>query len=318
LYPGLVLADAIQSLGDPASGDPAVVVAHEAHWQELRETFEAWPSSDPQGPLNWLTAQGGLGQVARDQAQAAEGTACWWLPGDWPALVLADLAGTDPELNRRFETAEAMINALKTWQEGEPRPLIALTPTLLAAVLSEQAPLPRGAVVLNLCWPEPDLQSAWLHLLARATAVLECRPAVRAYLKSLGLSVSWPSPSVRQTLPQTASGLRYLLLSLTESAAEATLARHAEKLDPYRYSAFLRLDAQMLSLESEAKSPIAWLEAVREKHDRWVWLTGTPTPEDIRTWSIQAWAEQRGVAMQMLEQNDATWVTALCKPETDA
>jgi hypothetical protein len=74
----------------------------------------------------------------------------------------------------------------------------------------------------------------------------------------------------------------------------------------------------MLSLESEAKSPIAWLEAVREKHDRWVWLTGTPTPEDIRTWSIQAWAEQRGVAMQMLEQNDATWVTALCKPETDA
>ena len=66
------------------------------------------------------------------------------------------------------------------------RVLIALTAPLLELFFKGDCIIPYGVIILNLVWPKPTQQSAWLHLLARAKLVLECRAEVRAFLQGIG------------------------------------------------------------------------------------------------------------------------------------
>lgn len=318
LHPGAVLADAVAALGDPAGGEAAVIEAHENHWRMVQAMFSSWPAEDPQGPLRWLSAQADLAGMGSGGARPAGGLACWGVSGDWATWLLAELAGADPDRHRSFTSPQTLRAALASEQPHEPPPLLALTPTLLAMLLAEGTSLPANCAVLNLSWPEPSEQSAWLHLLARTSLVLECRPAVRAYLLGLGLPVTWPRAAAGPTALQPESGGRHLLLALRESSAEAALAGRAEQLDPQRYSAYLRLDAQLVSLGEEPAAAGLWLTTQRRCHDRWIWLTGPPEPDDLKAWALRAWAEQHRVALTPLDPGDRTWLESLRRQERSA
>jgi hypothetical protein len=315
LRPGLVLADPLASLGDPSEGQPRVIRAHEAYWQAIQNAFAVWPGTDRLGPLRWLQEQAGLEQLGCASAPA-RGLACWWLPGDWPAPLLAELAGADLAQSRAFSHPTALIEALPSERAHEPPILLAITPAVLAQLLDQNSRLPAGTAVLNLAWPEPGQQSAWLHLLAGAERILECRPAVRAYLQGLGLRALWCDPPAPMLLESTAE--RQLLLGLTSSGAEAQLARQAERLDPGRYSACLRLDAQMLSLGDAAEAPGLWLTQMQRRHGRWLWLSGMPEPDDVRAWALFAWARQRRLPLHLVGEADPGWLDGLYRPEATA
>ena len=320
LRPGLVLADPITSLGDPASGEHAVIEAHEAYWQAIEQAFSLWPGDDRLGPLTWLAGQAGVELLGCAGSSPAQGMACWWMPGDWPAPLLAGLAGADPSLSRGFADPEAVVQGLDEHSADAAPVLLALTPALLARLLAEQRRLPPGVAVLNLTWPAAAEQSAWLHLLAGAATVLECRPAVRAYLLALGLRAQWCTPSAAAP-PDTTDRQPQLLLAFAGGPAEALLARRAEQLDPERYSAYLRLDAQFLSLGSTAEAPVRWLNGMKQRHGRWVWLTGPPAPDDLQAWAVLAWAQHHSVPLTLLKESDLaaqTWLTNLMGTEATA
>ena len=308
LHPGLVAR-----LGDPASGDQPVIRAHEAYWQDIADTFALWPADDSLGPLRWLDRQIGLDELGTSQPRPARGLELWWLPGDWHAALLADLAGADPQHFCSFPSLEALIEALEARQSEDPPVLLSLTPALLAHLLARQTALPAGVAVLNLVWPAPGEQTAWLQLLAGATLVIDCRATVRAYLQGIGLRALWcPAP------PDAARGdghQRQLLLAFGDGPAEAQLTPQAGELDPHRYSTVLRLDAQLQSMGDDPQAVSAYLERMRRNHGRWLWLEEPPGPEDIRGQAVLAWAQQRQVPLSLGMTNGTDHPTDATRPK---
>ena len=124
--------------------------------------------------------------------------------------------------------------------------LISLTPSLYELFLAGSFTLPDGVAILNLMWPSPSQQSSWLHFLAQASFVLECRAAIRSFFLGLGFKSMWPRPIKSQSALQQ-SDAPTLLLALESSPAEAQLAAAAPVLNADRYDAYFRLDAELQS-----------------------------------------------------------------------
>jgi hypothetical protein len=321
LYPGLVLAKPLASLGDPDSwkhrviGRHRVIKAHESYWRKIADTFALWTSDGEVNPLAWLANQPGVAGLGLTTEPLARGLSCWWLPGDWPAPLLASLAGGDPGQCRAFHDPEALIQGLEARQTDGSPVLLAVTPAVLIQLLQRSSPLPAGVAILNLVWPQPELQSAWLHILAGASLVLEHRPALRAYLQGAGLRALWCAPPASASEAIGGDQLPALLLAMGESRAETQLAERAPSLHTRRYSAYLRLDAQLLSLGNSPAAATTWLDRQRRSHGRWVWLNGPPDPADARSWAVLAWARQHGVSMTVVDGDNGSshWLDPLCR-----
>lgn len=301
LHPELVFSDPTIHLGQLKRFKYRVIRAHQSYWNDIVETFALWPADDTLGPLLWLNRQAGLEHLGTNKAAPARGLALWLLPGDWHAALIANLAGADLLHSRRFACLEALIEALDARQSKDPAVLLSLTPPLLAHLLARGMALPTGVAVLNLVWPSPGEQTAWLQLIAGATSVIECRPPVRAYLQGLGLNALW-CPA-RPGKPPESSTQRCLLLACHEGPAETLLSQRAHELDPRRYSAILRLDAQLQNLEPNPKAVVDWLEGMRRSHDHWLWLDEPPGPEDVRAQAVLIWARQQGVPIKLAMEN---------------
>lgn len=313
LHPGLVLADPVASLGDPQSDGPEVVRAHEAYWKQVADTFSVWQSPEERNPLDWLAKQPGIDKLFVIDEPLARDLCCWWLPGDWSAPLLAGIAGADPNQCRIFDDPEALIQGLETHEPHHGCILLTITPTILLHLMQRNGPLPKGVAVLNLVWPQPELQSAWLQILAGATLVLEHRPAIRVYLQSAGLRAHWRTPPALGPKQTGGEQRPTLLLAMSEGWAEAQLAQRAAELDANRYDAYLRVDAQAASLGDSPTATSTWFEQLRLSHGRWVWLNGPPGPADERSWAVLSWAQQNGVHMDVVDgQNrDDHWLDPL-------
>jgi hypothetical protein len=313
LHSGLIMIDPVASLGDPCTGVHSVIKAHEAHWAEIREVFALWPKQEPLAPLQWLNRRPGHEQLGITLEPPGKGWRCWWLPGDWPAPLLAGLAGADPKRSQRFQTPETLVSALASHQETDPPALLALTLPVLAQLLERSTPLPPNVALLNLVWPDPNIQAAWLHLLAEAALVIECRPAVRAYLQAVGLRALWCTPPAAPA-PASESQKPHLLLAMDTGPAEALLASQAHRLDANRYSAYFRLDAQLVSLGDEPEAASCWLDEQHRSHGCWRWLSGTPQPDEIRSHALLAWARQHCITVTMVEKDcNDSWLEPLLK-----
>ena len=138
---------------------------------------------------------------------------------------------------------------------------------------------------------------AWLHHLVQACLIVECRPAVRAFLQGLGLPAAWPDATHRQAAAMKPAAIpadgSSLLLAVAGGVAEAQLSAAAARLNPDRYEAVLRLDAQFQSLGAPEQA-LHWLNAQGQRHHRLLWL-GPPLPGgDPKAHAVLAWARQRG------------------------
>jgi hypothetical protein len=317
LLPGLVLADPVAMFGEPSSGEEPLL-AHEAYWREIAATFSLWPSGDALGPLQWIAEQSRMGELGITEQPLAVGMSCWWPEGHWEAPLLAGLAGADLSVAQCFATPDPMLSALRSRADGLPV-LLALTEPVLELLLASEERLPAGVALLNLVWPRVELQSFWLHLLAKAELILECRPAVRAYLQGLGLPARWselPSAAKRRGQRGWPERRPALLLATAASPAEACLAESVNRLDPSRYSAYLRLDAQMQCLGGSSPALLHWLDQRRRDHARWVWLNPPAIAGDPKAYAVLAWARRHGPALQVLtasSQASDAWLTALCR-----
>ena len=178
--------------------------------------------------------------------------------------------------------------------------IVALTQPLLELFLSEKLNVPENLAFLNLVWPRPTQQSAWLHLLAQGTMVVECRKTVRAFLQGLGFESLWPSNVINyQESPNQDAPT--LLLALESGEAEAQLASAAQELNADRYNAILRLDAEL-----QQQDPLKWLEKQFNSHGRWLWLNPLSPASNPKGHAVVAWAIQRGANLKFLSDEPAT------------
>ena len=100
-----------------------------------------------------------------------------------------------------------------------------------------------------------------------------------------------------------------LLLALESGVAEAQLAAAAPTLNPDRYNAFLRLDAEL-----QLQDPLIWLEEKFRSHSSWLWLNPLSPASDPKGHALVAWAQQHGVALQLLsDPPDSLWWSKLIK-----
>ena len=317
LHPGLVLADPTDTFGDPAAG-AAQLLAHERYWSNLQDTFSQWPDADLQGPLTWLDQQSGVMAIGRTPQPPVRGLVCWGLPGHWETALLAALAGVQPGEFRWFDAPQQLLEQLHRRDALAPAPLVALTQPLLELLLADPQPLPPGTAILNLVWPRPAQQSPWLHHMAQARLIVECRPAVRAYLQGLGLPAVWPDATHRQgaamdprAIPASGSSL---LLALAGGAAEAKLAAAVERLNPDSYEAVLRFDAHCQTLGAPERA-LHWLDAQRQRHRCLLWLDPPAPGGDPKAHAVLAWARQRGMPLQLVDgpmAAEADWLVPLC------
>ena len=186
--------------------------------------------------------------------------------------------------------------------------LIALTAPLLELFLAGSCPLPDGVGVLNLVWPRPSQQSSWLHLLAQATLVVECRASVRAFFRGLGFKAEWPRPTTHHSGSYQVEAPT-LLLALDSGDAEAQLAAVAPKLNADRYNAILRLDAEL-----QLQDPMIWLERKFRSHGSWIWLNPLTPASDPKAHALVAWAQQNGVNLRLLsDPPEPVWWRDLTK-----
>jgi hypothetical protein len=307
LHPGLVLADPLDALGDPADGREQLI-ANEQYWRDIQALFELWPDSDPAGPLGWLSEQPNVGEIGLTEQPPATGYQLWWLAGHWEARLLAELAGVEINQSRLFFRPEDLYEELLSMRtsEGARRVLVALTAPLLELFLVDPAALPAGLGVLNLVWPRPSQQSPWLHLLAQTSLVVECRAEVRAYLQGLGFKAEWPRPT-RNHSGSDQLDAPTLLLALTSGPAEAQLAAAAPSLNADRYDAILRLDAEL-----QLRDPVVWLEEQLSSHGSWLWLNPLSPAGDPKGHALVAWANQRGVTLRLLaDPPEPAWWSGL-------
>ena len=100
-------------------------------------------------------------------------------------------------------------------------------------------------------WPKPSQQSRWLRLMAQASVVVECRAGES--LQGIGIKSEWPRPKRQNFISHQIDGPT-LLLAMKHSIAEAELAAVGSRLDANRYSAVLRLDAEL-----QLQNPGLWL-----------------------------------------------------------
>ncbi len=310
LHPKLVLADPYNTLCDPSDGNEQLI-AHERYWKNIQELFNDWPSSDHEGPLHWLSKQPNSGKLGLTSQKPASGYQLWHLPGHWEASLLADMAGADISKSRIFHSPVDLYKKLRSSMQSSKSMqgvLIALTNPLLELFLAESIKLPEGAGILNLVWPRPSQQSQWLHLLAQASLVVECRAEIRSYLQGLGLKAEWPRRTLRQSnKPQL--GKPTLLLAMTSGPAEAQLAAAAERLNADRYNAILRLDAEL-----QLRDPVAWLKEQLHKHKSWVWLNPVHASSDPKSHALIAWAHEHDVNLILLPSPPETlWLKELEK-----
>ena len=296
LHPGLVVSDPIDLLGDPDDG-PDQLIANERYWHEIHTFFENWPDSDPEIPLTWLRQQPRVDQLGLTDFLPANGYQLWWVTGDWEAKVLGTLAGVEFSQCREFPHPDLLYTELQSFAklhaDNNASLLIALTPSLFELFLAFPIDLPDGVGFLNLMWPNPSQQSSWLHLLAKATLLVECRPAVRSFFLGLGFQSQWPRPMVKDLeLPPPDSPT--LLLATFPGLAEAQLSAVAPSLDAFSYNAYFRLDAEL-----QLHEPLAWLSEKRS-YRSWLWLNSLPSTNDLKGHSVFAWAHHHGVTINFL------------------
>ena len=315
---GILLADPIAAFGDPAAGIEQLL-AHERYWDSIQTTFAMWSDADLQSALSWLSQQAGVMGIGLVPQLPLRGSECWCLSGHWEASLLASLAGVEPGGFRWFDTPQQLLEQLHRRHSFEPAPLVALTQPLLEVLLAAQQLLPEGSSILNLVWPRTAQQSAWLHHLVQACLIVECRPAVRAFLQGLGLPAAWPDATHRQAAAMKPAAIpadgSSLLLAVAGGVAEAQLSAAAARLNPDRYEAVLRLDAQFQSLGAPEQA-LHWLNAQGQRHHRLLWL-GPPLPGgDPKAHAVLAWARQRGMRLKLVDgamDGEADWLLPLCR-----
>lgn len=244
---------------------------------ELDGALALWPEEDPALPLRWLASCPGVARMGCIANQPATGRHCWWRLDHWEGPLLAGLAGADRSQGRVLKDAEAFCAALQRVGEGEGGGLLlALDQTLVEHLLERRASLPVGAAVLNLAWPRPAAQAAWLRLLTSAALVLECRPAVRAYLRGVGIPAQWLALPGENATPQR--------LEMGRTPAGATLGS----------GTILSLHDLPPDLGASADAPALWLESQARTQGHWIVSNGQPAPEDVRTHALLAWCDRRG------------------------
>ena len=264
LRPGLVLANPLTSLGYPTGGDPLVIQAHQHYQQSIQYLFKHWPDHDDQGPLTWLSGLAPTKGPGWSEIASATSMRCWWLSSDWAGPLLASLAGASVEEGRNFEQAEALVEALHALNSGDPPVLLAIGPSLLKELVRQRFDC-RGLAVVNLCWPTATDQQAWLELLAGAKLILECRPAVRAYLQALGLEALW---------------------CVTDPAELRSIATENSQLP-----------TKLARQAAQGEDPGIWLSRVGLDDPDWRWHEQAPQPNDLSSWTLLHWASQHGVAL---------------------
>ena len=194
LHPGLFLADPHASLGHPSEGRDQLI-ANEKYLREIQELFEFWPDSDSILPLTWLSQQPNVRELGLTDIKPATGYQLWWVSGHWEAQVLADLAGAEISQSREFVRPEELYEELfkigihpSATSHGL---LIALTEPLLELFIDGSLLLPDGVGILNMVWPRPSQQSAWLHLLAHIHWWWSAAHQL-TFFRGLGFKAEWP------------------------------------------------------------------------------------------------------------------------------
>lgn len=250
---------------------------------ELAGALALWPEDDPALPLRWLASCPGVVRMGCIANRPATGRHCWWRLGHWEGPLLAGLAGADRSQGRALMDVEAFCAALQRVGDGEGGALLlALDQMLVDSLLERRASLPVGAAVLNLAWPRPGCQAAWLRLLTSAALVLECRPAVRAYLRGVGIQAQWPVLH-----GENATALR---LDRESTAAGAALGR----------GTIPSLQGLPTDFGVSADAPARWLDNQARTHGHWIVSNGDPAPEDVRTHALLAWRARMGEPTTMI------------------
>ena len=309
LHPGLILADPITTLGDPSSGT-GELIANGKYYGDIEALFSLWVDSDPEGPLTWISKQHNVNEIGLTESPPASGYRLWWITGHWEALVMADLAGIDINESREFDNPQALYNELVTGNtnasESSDQVMIALTEPLLELFFSGDLPFPNNIGILNMVWPRPSQQSPWLHLLARATLIIECRSAVRAYFQSLGFKAEWAKGKKKNRVLCKKNGPK-LILANEISTAEKQLAIVATTLDANKYNAVLRLDAVL-----QLRNPFAWLEEQLREHSSWIWLNPLSPAGDPKAYAVITWAKQNEIEVQVLsDPAEEIWLSQI-------
>jgi hypothetical protein len=244
---------------------------------ELDGALAHWPEDDPALPLRWLASCPGVARMGCIAHRPATGRHCWWRLDHWEGPLLAGLAGADRSQGQVLTDAEVFCEALRRVGEGGGGALLlALDQTLVDHLLERHAALPTGAAVLNLAWPRPGCQVAWLRLLSSADLVLECRPAVRAYLRGVGIPAQWLALQGEKATPP---GL---------DRGRTPAGTEVEK------GASLSLQDRPLNLGASGDAAPDWLENQPHTLGHWIMRNGHPAPEDVRVHALLAWWERMG------------------------
>ena len=310
LHPGLILAKPQDTLGNPSDGEQQLI-ANEKYLKEIQVLCDSWPDIDRKEPLNWLTQQPYIDEIGVTEIPPATGYQLWWITGHWEAQVLANIAGIDAKKSREFGTPQDLFNEIQSTKQitrkGDEPILIALTEPLNELFIANNFKLPHNIGILNLLWPRPSQQSSWLHMLASARIIVECRAEVRAFFQGIGLKAEWPKiKKPHKRLHRTNSHI--LLLAIENSAAEDQLAAAAPTLNADRYDAILRLDAHL-----QLVNPLIWLNEHYHSHDNWIWLNPLHLLM-IQGYALVSWARKNGVNIQILcEEPEKQWWRMLTK-----
>ena len=311
----VILLDLNQRFGKPSEGEIALL-AHEGYWREINDLFSTWPDQDSEGPLRWILQQPNIGGIGLVKDMPDQNYSLSWPQGQWEVPLLTTILNMNIVDHFCFNNIEYFNNEFNAGNQDKNN-LIALTEPVFENIIANKFKLPKKFSLINLMWPRSSQQSAWLHLLASAEIIIECRPAIRAYLCGFGLNAIWKALRNSKKLGFDLSN-KVLLLATSNSLAEMHFSTEAAKdsLDANKYDAYFRLDTHMESFMGGDRDAAEWLARIFVLYKEVIWLSFDGYSTNSRVMLVQALAEKYNIKFTLLSEEDwfnRQWIANLSK-----
>jgi len=310
-----ILLNLDQKFGKPTEGEIALL-AHEGYWREINDLFSTWPEQDLEGPLGWILKQSNIEQIGLVNDIPNYNYCLSWLHGQWEVPLLAIILNMNIVNYLCFDDIENLNNQFNT-SNRDNNNLIALTEPIFENIIANKLKLPENFSLINLMWPPSSKQSAWLHLLASAEIIIECRPAIRAYLCGFGLNAVWGG-SCNTKKQRLDLSKKVLLLATTNSLAEVYFSSEAatDSLNANKYDAYFRLDSHMESFIGGDRDAAEWLSKIIVSYREVIWLSFDGYSNNSRAILVQSLAKKYNIKFTLLSEEDwfdRQWISNFSK-----